>query len=364
VTVAPDSLVTRVLDVVRGDAPVGRSLAEARTLETLRAAEGLSPHFLGYVDWRQAAALLTDEKRPFGRELIAAVGAPPPAPSCRGELDGLAALMPRWTFGATALGPRRTGGQMTVELRADAARELQALGAPVPGVGAPLGEAVMSMGLAGDVGKGIALLRRVAGAVTRAPYRCRELSFLNEAAAELSRELSAPIPSWVPELRGLVLVLDSVQGGVAMPDVKAYGVLAASDPIQLIDMAKRAMSQLAGVNIPPDGRPVPIPGGVLPLMSGHVAMKGQLLGVSLGGGSELKLVRLMSSTPQGGVPLLSFAVDGAKLAAVAKLLGKLFGDGREEPFGRGRSHVAVEATERGLVLRADQVTEAAARPTP
>jgi hypothetical protein len=365
VALAPDAMATRVLDAVRGDAPVGESLATT-ALEKLAAAEGFARQFLGYLDLRQVAGLVLDERRPFGRDVLAAFGGSLPAASCRAEVESLVALSPRWLVGFTRATPRHTSGVMILELAPLLARELVALRAPVPGVGAPLGEAVMSMGLAGDVGKTIALLKRGAALVGAAPYRCRELAFLNEAAAELARELAQPIPSWVAELRGFTFVLDAVNAGLAMPDFKAYGVLAASDPIQLIDMAKRAMSQLSGINIPPDGRPVPIPGGVLPLMTGHVAMKGQLLGLSIGGGSELKLARLMSAAPQGAMPLLSFALDGEKLKAVMKTVGGAFGGASTDgpAFGGGVSHVTIEATERGLVLRGDQVTAAAAQPTP
>lgn len=366
IALAPDAMATRVLDAVRGDVPIGESLAATGALDKLAAAEGFTRLLVGYLDFRQAAALLLDERRPFGREVVTAFGGTLPAASCRAEVESLVALAPRWVLGATEVTARHTAGVMIIELAPLLARELMALRAPVPGVGAPLGEAVLAMGMAGDVGKGINLLKRGAALVGAAPYRCRELAFLNEAAAELARELGQPLPSWVAELRGFTFVLDAVNAGLAMPDIKAYGVLAASDPIQLIDMAKRAMSQLASVNIPPDGRPVPIPGGVLPLMTGHVAMKGQLLGLSLGGGSEVKLVRLMSSAPHRAMPLLSFALDGEKLQAMLKTIGGAFGGATDDAtaFGGGVSHVTIEATERGLVLRADQVTAGAAKPTP
>jgi hypothetical protein len=180
------------------------------------------------------------------------------------------------------------------------------------------------------------------------------LSWVNTAADELDKGLSAnEVPAWVKELRGLAVVLESVEPGLAFPSVKAYGLVAASDPIQLIDLAKRTISSLSGMQIPPDGRPVPIPGGVLPLMTGHVAMKGQLLGMSLGTGSELHLMKLMSTPPLSSQPIMAFAVDGEKMAAVIKLIQSATGQkgDESETFGRGVVHATVELTEGGLVWR-------------
>jgi hypothetical protein len=148
-----------------------------------------------------------------------------------------------------------------------------------------------------------------------------------------------------------------VEPGLAFPTIKAHGLLAASDPIQLIDLAKRGVTQLSGLEIPPDGRPVPIPGGLLPLMTGHVAMKGQLLGLSLGPGSEVALVKLMSTPPLPSQPFMHFAFDGKKFIELMQTISKMSGgEPKEEDmaFSEGLFDMLVTVDEAGIVLRFEQ----------
>jgi hypothetical protein len=355
---APTALATRILDLLRGDVSVGPAIAVS-TLEKVAAENGYTRSIVGYLDLRRVAAMLVDAKG-LTREALDALGAPVLPPSCKDELAAVAALSPRWSGGVTELAAKRAAGTFTMELAPLLARELTELRVPVPGVGARLGSGVLSFGAAIDVGKLIALLRRGAGIVALVPYKCPALGFVNQAAGELARELSGPLPPWLAELRGFAATLSSVEHGAAVPDIKGFGLLAASDPIQLIDMAKRAVPQLAGLEIPPDGRPVPIPSGLLPLMTGHVAMKGQLLGLSLGAGSELELVKLMSTRPESNMPIFHLAMDADKLRAVLKGFGGMFG-GDDASFGEGVLYTVVDLTERGLVWKFEQVSTS---PTP
>jgi hypothetical protein len=358
VGVAPSSMLARVLPLLYGDQRLGPSLAETGGLEKLAVDMGLGRQFVGYVDLMAAAAALTDEKRPLVRDTLAALGAVPPAASCRPELARLASLSPRWLASASWAPPGGATGSFVMELDAAVARDLMTARVTVPGVGAPLGTATLSFGAAVDLGRLLDLLRRGGESVRRNPYRCDALAWVNEAADELAQELApGKVPGWVSELRGFVAVLESVEPGLAFPNIKAHGLLAASDPIQLIDLAKRGISQLSGLEIPPDGRPVPIPGGLLPLMTGHVAMKGQLLGLSLGAGSELQLVQLMSTPPLPSQPVFAMAFDAAKFRELMKTVGSMTGaadPGAQLGGAQGSITFLVELDARGIVMRFDQ----------
>jgi hypothetical protein len=358
VGVAPSSMLARVLPLLYGDQRLGPSLAETGGLEKLAVEKGLGRQFVGYVDLMAAAAALTDETRPLVRDTLAALGAVPPAASCRPELARLASLSPRWLMSASWIPPRQATGSVVMELDATVARDLMTARATVPGVGAPLGTATLSFGAAVDLGRLLDLMRRGAESVLRNPYRCDALAWVNEAADELAQELApGKVPGWASELRGFVAVLESVEPGLAFPTIKAHGLLAASDPIQLIDLAKRGISQLSGLEIPPDGRPVPIPGGLIPLMTGHVAMKGQLLGLSLGPGSELQLVQLMSTPPLPSQPVFAMAFDAAKFRELMKTVGSMTGaadPGAQLGGAQGSITFLVELDARGMVMRFDQ----------
>jgi hypothetical protein len=255
-------------------------------------------------------------------------------------------------FGLDEILTTRTRGRFVFETDAALAKELEAVRFATPGVGTHLGTAILTFGMALDLPKGVDLLRRHARAVVSAPYRCPALHGLNEIAADVDRTLAQPLPEPLDDVRGFAAILDAYEGGSVPPRIKAEAVVSATDPIRLMSLAKRYASFLPGLNVPPNGKPVPLPLGPL---TGYVAMQGRLLGVAIGEGSDLSLVRLMTDKPLPGAPVLAFAYDADKLERALADLGSLFGTGSSTPLGlHGKVEIVVELGDRGVVMRFEQ----------
>jgi hypothetical protein len=313
------------------------NLAESPVLGEILASYRFDRSFVGFIDTRR---LLERLARSLGV---------PDAGVCAGEIAALAARAPRVVVGLDEVSPTRTRGRLIVELDPALARELAAVRFATPGVGAPLGLAIVSFGAAIDLPAAVDLLRRHARAVQAAPYRCALLAGLNEIAAELDRSLARPLPEPFGDVRGFAAVLEDYQSGGIPPKVRAEAVVAATDPIRLMSLAKRYAGFLPGLNVPPTGKPVALPLGPL---TAYIAMQGRLLGVGVGDGSDLALVRLMSDRPLASEPILAFAYDIDRLQGVLADLGAVLGKNGSALAGlHGRIEVAAELAERGVVVR-------------
>lgn len=354
VTMAPAGELAHYLDLLYGDAHLGPSLADSTRVDEVVGTYKLSPRVVGWVEIAAIVAALHDEHSLAHAQIGPMGGAHRVSPVCRTEGNALAAHTPRIVFGAVELGLRRQRVLAMIELDAELARDLMTLPVPAVGVGAPLGSSIVSFGAAADVPKLLDLVRGRARRVLAAPYACEELLGLNELAGKLDGLLSQPLPPWANDLRGFAVELIEVQpqgAGFGMPKIRGAGVLSAVDPIRLIDLAKRFLPQLPTVKIPPDGRPVKLPGGLL-FVDAFVAMRGQLLGAAIGDRSDQELVRLMSERPLNEHPLGAFAADMEKLFAFVDEMQKLSGAGApaQTPPVPGRISVTVTAEPRGLAF--------------
>jgi hypothetical protein len=352
-TTAPAELLPQVLARLHGETHDGPSLDQTSTVGELFASYGFrSKSFIGYIDFARLAAALTDERRALDRQVLVRLGFAnqPVTQVCRDEVAGLVAHVPRMVLGFDELTGGRTRGTLTFEVDPGLARELLALRTPAPAVGMPLGTAIATIGAALDVPAGVELLRRHARAVLAQPYRCAPLTELNEAAADLDRTLSEPLPAPFADLRGFAAVLQDFEGGSVPLRLRAAAVLTATDPIHLMSLAKRYSSMLPGLVVAPNGKPVPLPLG--PLLSGFVAIQGRLLGVAVGEGSDLEVVRVMSERPLVAEPIFAAAYDMDRLQRALADVGGLFSDRHQTPLGlHGKIAMVAELVERGVVVR-------------
>jgi hypothetical protein len=349
-TVAPETLVPRALAQLLGDESVGPSLRDSGELERLMADHRLKPYLVGFVDGVRLAGFALDDRHP-DRAIFTASGeaAPVLTPECRAELRGLLAAAPRLVFGADELSPVRSSASMVLELQPDVVADLRAVRAAVPGVGAPLGDALFSLGLAVDGAKAIAVARARAERVTKSPFHCSHLAFLNELAGETLHELEKP-PGWIVDLRGGALTIKSLEMGLGIPAIRAFGLIAASDELHLLDLVKPALGKMGLPALPPDGTPVPLPIPQLPWLDAHLAWKGALLGMSVGGETQADLARLMAAAPDPARPLASLAYDGDKVRKLMQSLKTVVGGDAELPVQPGSYSFTLDVADRGVVV--------------
>jgi hypothetical protein len=355
VGMVPRGDLAHYLDLLYGDARLGPSLADSTRVDEVIGGYKLSPRVVGWVEIAAIVAALHDE-RSLAHAQVGAIDSSGISPACRAEGNALAAHAPRLVFGAEELSLRRQRVLAMVELDGELARDIMTLPVPAVGVGAPLGSSILSFGAAADVPKLLDLVRGRARRVLAAPYTCEELLGLNELAGKIDGFFAQPLPPWANDLRGFAVELVDVQAqgaGFGMPKIRGAGVLSAVDPIRLMDLAKRFLPQLPSVNVPPDGRPVKLPGGLL-FVDAFVAMRGQLLGAAVGDRSDQELVRLMSERPLPEHPLGAFAADMEKLFAFVAEMQKLSGQSGQRPEMPpvpGRIAVTLTAEPKGLAFR-------------
>ncbi len=354
--VAPASGIERQLARALGDEKVGPTMLETGRLQALATAHGFKAWFLGYADVALGLQALESD-----RDVLVSFGAELPAfpPPCREELGALAATAPRLIFGVDELSAGRARATVEIELRPELARDLLAARVSVPGMGQPLGDNVISMGAAVDLSAGARALWAEAQRVAETPRQCGALAPVTEGARDLVRVLAGPIPAPWSSVRGFAVTVADASSTLGIPNVKAFGVLAATDVIHLIDLARQSFPSLSGVRIPEDGTPVALPAGLIPFMpEAHVAMRGGLLGLSLGAGMRTELARLMSAPAHPDRAMFTFAYDEKKLYEIVKSFG---GEAAAaELAGDSKGWGTIEVTERGLVLRGEQTWPTAA----
>lgn len=348
--VAPTGDLPWFLDRLHGDADPGPSLNDSPRLDEIMTTYRLSPRFVSWIELAAATVASTSDGSLMSRQWHALAETPRElSEACKHELVSLFGHMPRLVFGALETSVVKQRFMAMLELDPDLARELSSLRVSAVGVGAALGASIASFGVAADVPRLLAMLKARAQRQLQAPSRCPELIGLNELAQNLDAELSKPMPPWVKDLRGFAAELGDLQGGAIGPKIRGAAVVSAADPIRLIDLAKHFLPQLPSINPPPDGKPVKVPGGIF-FVDAYVAMKGQLLGVGVGEGADLELVRLMGERPLASQPIAAFAADVAKLRAASSQFTKA-ADADEELFAsdmKGTVSVTVSAEERGL----------------
>jgi len=228
------------LAVLFGQARPDKSLAEVTVLKDLIATHGLGGFSAGFVDIRGLTEVLVGAGTGFNQETATALMAGSvPTPECVAEYRGLAGLVPRVAFGTTRLDDMGVETRMVAELRADLLAGLAAVRTKVPGLDGATGKDVMfGMGSAVDVGQALELAKAQAAIVEAAPFKCANLSWLNEAARGVVRGVPEAPPA-VRSLRGFAFALEDVtMAGFLPTSVRGYTTVGTADPQGLIKTIK------------------------------------------------------------------------------------------------------------------------------
>lgn len=317
---ADETLLRSVLGL---DRPA-RNLADDSAIAALERAEGYQPYGTGWVDLRRLLALVDNDP---GYRAFAALADETPAPldaTCRAEIDGLFAQMPRLVFGYTRLEAGRIDAAARLELAAPIAQSLMTLSTPPPGSDAP-STALYDFAVSLPVLKLKDFLLARIEPVVAAPYQCSTFAEWNAKAVELKGRLSQFVPPPLSDFTGLRLTFDRFdwpQGG--NPDFAARLLVASSNTQALIGMAQLAVPELAKLTIPTDGTPVTLPAGIIPNASGFapemtVAVNAKALALASGGGD---LGAYLDAPAATDGQLMRFAFSGAFYTLMSDLMGR------------------------------------------
>jgi hypothetical protein len=317
---ADDALKRRALGL---DRPAS-SLAETGALDAFNKTRGYLPFGSGWLDTRRLLALFNDD--PAIAAFAQAAGEPKPSLDavCRSELDAIAARMPRFALGYTALDADRMALHMRLDLDPALAKSLAALPGPLPGT--PPNDALFDIAFALPILHGRDFIVAQADAITAAPFKCATLAALNESATEAKGKLDQTIPPPIADLFGARATLDTL----VLPDPKASRELEVSgrvligsnNPSFLTGLAQMAVPGLQKIALASDGKAVAIPADALPSeVTGkfelHVAMTAMTLGIAVGKDQVAKLETAVAAAPGKPGVMLESNVSGAiyKLAA-------------------------------------------------
>lgn len=302
------------------------SLEASGALAALDQQQGYTGHGTGWVDLRELVRRVT------GRDtgdaaVMTAFGLPVPAPSatCIAEFDALAARAPRLHMGISRMEGKASTMSGLWEMDPAFRDALASLPAPIPGPG-PAGEGIWRFGLSID---GTALLRQLgvmARAIQAAPFACEDLQPLNEMANDLNEGLKSPALGMAGAVNALQFTLDGAQiSAEGMPEqLDAVFAVGGSMPPMLWSLLQTSLPPLAEVTLAPDGKPVKLPEGLLPLpIPLQAVMTSNSLAVAAGNIAEPRLLTEATRPATSDGTLVYYQLSGAVFAQLGGLMRKV-----------------------------------------
>jgi hypothetical protein len=328
---------TEVLPLLLGVQRPDKSVADTGVLPKLVDKYGLSGVFPGYFDAHALVRMLSGRGSPVSAATLAAAGADLSAlatPTCQKELDSLAEIAPRFVFDYTKIQPPRLETLGVIELRGDVARDLAGVQTPVHGLGDPFKTRRMfAFGIGLDLDKLLSWVGTKAKGVVAAPYQCPALTELNEAMAELDRNLGglrASMPAFAAGFRGMTVVMQDLQVGGASPTGSGYAAIGVAQPMALLDMARGYIPEMADAKIKPGGAPTAVTTGIPGLDPLYLTVQGSWLGGAVGKGMADQMVDALRADPPSKGPFAVFAYDyGRFLSMMQGELGEMDKDERQ-----------------------------------
>jgi hypothetical protein len=301
----------KLLPRVFGEQRPGKSLADGAFVDF--ALQRKFPGYMeGYLDLERLLAVLQDADE------ISAGWLPD---NCRGFFKDILHSAPVVSLGMRELNEKRWVFSMTLEMAPGPASRLQAIPAPVPGMGRD-DEAMLSFG----VGLNFPRLRDAINGLLRHFIRAgRGCELVDEEVLTRGIQgISMGMNPMLAEVRGFNLELDElVLNPQSRKPEKIEGslVLAAGDPAGMLGMLSMADPRLATLEIPADGKPVQLAlDDLLPLPSPvFTAIRGEILAVAMGQKARSRVEQALSLSPTQPYPMLSFSFDPASVLQLMEL---------------------------------------------
>jgi len=318
---ADEALKRRVLGL---DRPA-QSLADTGAFDAFDKAHGYLPYGSGWIDTRRLVALIGTPEAGVPATAIDA--------TCRAEYDGIAAKMPKLSFGYTKLDADAMDMRMRVELEPTLAKALVDLGSTTPGAARP--DALFDMAFGLPVLKGRDFLVAQADAVAKAPFQCAQLADLNAEFAKAKTSLDRILPPPVADLTGVRVTLDrfTMPADMTKPPSDFAGSLlvGSNNPMFLVGLAQMSAPPLQGLHLNPDGKPVALPADALGQLGGQFDVQAALgpktLGIAIGKDAAAGLSAAVMQAPAADGTVMSFDASGRIYTLMSDLFGsRLIGD--------------------------------------
>ncbi|MEO5596258.1 MAG: hypothetical protein ABIQ97_03850, partial [Lysobacteraceae bacterium] len=298
-TIAPTAATDATLRALFGLDKPAQSLAKSGALATLDKDMGYLSYGSGYIDAKRLVAILKAPATPLETDYMTAMGQTKPVvdAACGTEYDAIAATWPRASFGYTDLSVNHASMRGVLETKAEIAKDLMRLRAPMPGM-AVAKDGLFDIGFSANLAVLPELAAKYADANTKAPFKCKSLVGLNESFDKSKAQLSNPmVTGYAPMFHGLHLVVDKLEfkDGQPMPDIAGLVAIGSDNPGQLLAMAGSVAPQIGQLGLKPDGMAKPLPAipGMPLTQPMQAAMTDKLLAVSVGVGEEAKIPQML-----------------------------------------------------------------------
>lgn len=342
------------------------SLAASGELARRATELGFLPYIVGYLD---NARLLSQASKPSGetaRGFLEALKQSPPelAEICHTELAQVAGNFPGASFGYTRLDGDGNVARMVWHVEETIAGELLKLRAAMPG-GPEVGEdALFAFGVALSLKELPGVVGRLAARISAAPYACKELAFLNQAATDAGKGINNPaVFAAGPMAFGLQLVIDdfSLSADGQTPNGSGMLLLGSDNPQSLIGMAKGFVPQLAQLQVPTDGKAVALPtmpGSPPGLPPTFIAQSEKVLAISIGEPEEARLAKRLRLDP-AWQPVISSSASGRVYEVIGRAIETAIADMPDNAEKRelsAQARIMIETQSR-LFSRSDFVLE-------
>lgn len=302
-TIAPAKASDADLRTLLGLDKPKQSLADSGGLTAVNKSLNYLTYGSGYFDSAKLLAVLKAPPTPLETSFLNAIGEKKPQidPVCADEYGQLAAAWPRASFGYTDLNTQHMGLRMVLETRADIAKDLMTLRAPMPGTAAAK-EALFDFGMSLNMTKLPELATKYADATAKSPWKCANLVGLNESSQKAKATLTNPgVAGYMGMFNGFHLIADKldIKDGQPIPDISAVLVNGSENPAALLAMAGNMVPGIASLGLKPDGVAKPLPAMPnLPINAPmFAAMTDKALAIAIGAGEDARIAAAMKADP-------------------------------------------------------------------
>lgn len=301
-----------------------RNLKNSKRLRTIRKEYGFSDYFTGFIDNERIAEIFTGKATGLDNELFAVLDYQTPdlTETCTTEIMEMVGIVPRIVFGYSEITADIVESAMIIEMRKDIAEGLANVSAAVPGLGLDTG-GLLSIGF----GLNPIALREFyearLDAMEADPYECEKFADLQAGVAKGREVLNQPIPPVVYSFRGIVANIADIKGmdlsSKTPPESIDASILFAVENVEsLITMAAMMDSQIAALNLLPDGKPVRLNFTQLAEIADEAfaAMSANALSIAIGEGAENNSTSMLVAESADPVPILSISMNSARYYAM------------------------------------------------
>jgi hypothetical protein len=296
------------------------NIAETGVLEELLDKYNFTDYVVGFIDLPKMAERFVGQPTGLDSDLLALIDYDNTQLSdvCKAEVRAVAGIMPRMVIGYTNITARQFDSNLVIELREDIAQGMQALPAAVPGLGVDT-QSLLAFGMSLDAQAARSFFEARIDAMEAEPFECEHFADLQAGAVSGRQALNQPVPPMVYDFKGFMAVIDNLEGldvATQTPPTSIDGtfLLAMDNAQALVAMGAMFSPEIAGMNLQPDGKPVPLELPQLQEMGvdAFAALSASGLAISVGEEAETEVAAMLGAEAASPPPFISFSMDAAR----------------------------------------------------